>query len=222
MLHDHVSFYLDFRLNCDVLFVSYNCNDLSNKTMFYLCMFRLIFISVLFICVYRYGSSGSDMDDSGSDDYEWISKAMVLLHSNQNNLFASALVASMYCMTYVDKNEARTPAQSGFAWTMEMLASEKMFRMSATLLYQLHDLLVSTYGLQSSLHMNSIESLAMFLVVCGHGMSNSALHGIFKHSGETVSRKFEDVLICLVSMSEHYIRPIDPNFPTTHSRITND
>ena len=74
MLHDHVSFYLDFRLNCDVLFVSYNCNDLSNKTMFYLCMFWLIFISVLFICVYR---SGSNMDDSGSDDYEWISKAMV-------------------------------------------------------------------------------------------------------------------------------------------------
>ena len=120
MLHDHVSFYLDFRLNCDVLFVSYNCNDLSNKTMFYLCMFWLIFISVLFICVYRSGSSGSDMDDSGSDDYEWISKAMVLLRSNQNNLFASALVASMYYMTYVDKNEARTPAQSGFAWTMEM------------------------------------------------------------------------------------------------------
>ena len=88
--------------------------------MFYLCMFRLIFISALFICAYRSGSSGSDMDDSGSDDYERISKAMVLLRSNQNNLFASALVASMYYMTYVDKNEARTPAQSGFAWTMEM------------------------------------------------------------------------------------------------------
>jgi len=38
--------------------------------MFYLCMFRLIFISALFICAYRSGSSGSDMDDSGSDDYE--------------------------------------------------------------------------------------------------------------------------------------------------------
>ena len=97
-----------------------------------------------------------------------------------------------------------------------------MFRMSATLFYQLHDLLVSKYGLQSSLHMNFIESLAMFLVVCGHGMSNSALHGIFKHSGETISRKFEDVLVCLVSMCEHYIRPIDPNFSTTHSRISND
>jgi len=68
---------------------------------------------------------------------------------------------------------------------MEILAtpggSEKMFRMSATLFYQLHDLLVSKYGLQSSIHMNTIESLAIFLVVCGHGMSNSALHGIFKH-----------------------------------------
>jgi len=151
---------------------------------------------------------------------------MSLFRSNQNNVFATALIAAKYYMTYLDKNEARTPAQSGFAWTMEILAtpggSEKMFRMSATLFYQLHDLLVSKYGLQSSIHMNTIESLAIFLVVCGHGMSNSALHGIFKHSGETISQKFEDVLICLVSMSEHYIRPIDPNFPTTHSRITND
>jgi hypothetical protein len=60
----------------------------------------------------------------------------------------------------------------------------------------------------------------MFLVVCGHGMSSSALHGIFKHFGETISRKFEDVLVCLVSMCEDYIRPINPNFSTT--RIGND
>jgi hypothetical protein len=133
-------------------------------------------MSVLFIGVYRSDSSGSDTDGSGSDDNERVSKTMLLLRSNQNNLFATGLVAVKYYMTYLDKNEARTPAQSGFAWTMEILMtpgeSEKMFRMTATLFHQRHDLLVSTYGLQSSLHMNSIESLAMFLVVCGHGMSN--------------------------------------------------
>jgi hypothetical protein len=49
--------------------------------------------------------------------------------------------------------------------------SHKMFRMNAELFYKLHDLLVSSYGLESTLHMNSIESLAIFLVVCSHGMS---------------------------------------------------
>ena len=110
--------------------------------------------------LYRSDCSGSDTDDSGSDDYEQISKAMSLFRSNQNNVFATALISAKYYMAYLDKNEARTPAQSGFAWTMEILAtpggSEKMFRMSATLFYQLHDLLVSKYGLQSSIHMNTI------------------------------------------------------------------
>jgi hypothetical protein len=80
-------------------------------------------------------------------------------------------------------------------WTKMMLEcreSHKMFR-TAKHFYNLHDLLVSSYGLESSLHMNSIESLAMFLVVCGHGTSYG-LHGISKHSSETISRKFEEVL----------------------------
>ena len=70
--------------------------------------------------------------------------------------------------------------------------------------------------------MNSIESLAMFLLICGHGTSISALHGIFKHSTETISRKFDEVLMCLISMCKDYIRLIDLNFSTTHSRLTND
>jgi hypothetical protein len=94
--------------------------------------------------------------------------------------------------------------------------------MNAKLFYKLHDLLVSSFGLESTLHMNSIESLTMFLVVCGHGTSYSGLHGIFKHSSETISRKFEEVLNCMVPMTAAYIKPIDPNFSTTHTRIAND
>jgi hypothetical protein len=100
--------------------------------------------------------------------------------------------------------------------------SHNMFRMDASSFHMLHNLLVNKYGLESSLHMNSLEALAIFLVVCGHGTSFSALRGIFKHSRETFSRKFDDVLTCLVSICEDYIRPIDPNFSTTHPRISND
>jgi hypothetical protein len=100
--------------------------------------------------------------------------------------------------------------------------SNKMFRMNVKLFNKLHDLLVSTYGLESTGHMNSIESVAIFLLVCGHGTSYSALHGIFKHSSETISRKFAEVLNSMVAMASSYIKPIDPNFSTTHPRIAND
>ena len=169
----------------------------------------------------------SCLNDSGSSDAdEWASKTIELIRSVQNNLFASAVVAGKYFMTYHDKHETAMPGQSGYGWTLEKLntpgQSHKMFRMTASVFYSLHDLLVSTYGLKSSLHMNSIESLAIFLVVCGHGWSNSALHGVFKRSGETISRKFDEVLTCVVAMCQDYIRPIDPNFCTTHTRITGD
>jgi hypothetical protein len=83
-----------------------------------------------------------------------------------------------------------------------------MFRMNTSLFDKLHNLLESTYGLESSVHMNSMELLAIFLLVCGHGMSISSLHAILKDSTKTISQKFNDVLIYLVSMCEDYIRPI--------------
>src|SRR5688572_30667807 len=94
--------------------------------------------------------------------------------------------------------------------------------MNASLFYKLRDLLVGNYGLQSSLHMSSMESLAIFLLVCGQGTSNSGVDGIFKHSAEIISRKFVEALICMVAMSADYIKPIDPNFSTIHPRIRND
>jgi hypothetical protein len=141
----------------------------------------------------RSDSSSSDVDDDSNSDDEWLTKSMGFIQSTQNTLFGTTLLMSEYFLTYVDKNDARTLEQSGFGWTMETLKtpceSHKMFKMNAKLFYKLHDLLVSSYGLELSLHMNSIESLPMFLVVCGHGTSYSGLHGILRHSSETISRK---------------------------------
>jgi hypothetical protein len=129
-------------------------------------------------------------------------------------------------MTYHDKHPIRTPYQSGHGWTLEKLntpgESHKQFRMNAGLFYMLHDLLVDKYGLKSTIHMSSMESLAIFPLVCGQAMSNVAIDGIFKHSSETISRKFEEALICLVSMGTDYMRPVDHNFSNTHPRICND
>lgn len=77
-------------------------------------IFLYIFMSGLLIDVHRSDSSSTDMDKSGSNDNEWFSKTMVLLRCNHNSLFATDLVASMYYMIYVDKNDARIPEQTGF------------------------------------------------------------------------------------------------------------
>jgi hypothetical protein len=164
-------------------------------------------------------------DDETSDD-ERLTKTLSLLRSAQNCQFSTALICGKYFMTYYDKNHVRTPFQSGHGWTLKKLntpgESHKQFRMNAHLFYMLHDLLVDKYGLKSSIHMSSIESLAIFLLVCGQAMSNSVIDGIFKHSSETISRKIEEVLICMVAMGADYIRPVDPNFSNTHPRIIID
>ena len=75
-------------------------------------------MSVVYL-MYRSDSS-SQNTDSGSDD-DWTMKSMALMRATQNNLFATALVASKYFMTYHDKKDAITPQQSGLSWTLERL-----------------------------------------------------------------------------------------------------
>jgi hypothetical protein len=70
--------------------------------------------------------------------------------------------------------------------------------------------------------MNSLESLAIFLCICGQNRSNTSVQNIFKHSDETISRKIDGVLRCLIKMAKDYIRSEDRNFTTVHKRIRGD
>jgi hypothetical protein len=86
----------------------------------------------------------------------------------------------------------------------------------------LHKLLVERYGLKPSVHMSTEESLGILFFICSGNESNRKCQNRFKHSGETISRKFEDVLFCLMDMAKELIRPKDPNFHTMHRRIRDD
>ncbi|XP_039690638.1 uncharacterized protein [Medicago truncatula] len=44
----------------------------------------------------------------------------------------------------------------------------------------------------------------------------------FQHSGETVSRRFHDVLVACLSLSIEYIKPQDPLFRDSHAKIQSD
>lgn len=94
--------------------------------------------------------------------------------------------------------------------------------MNLTIFIDLHDLLVSTYDLRPSKYVSIHESLAIFLWVCGGNESNRRPQNRFKHSGETISKKFDEVLKCVVAVVKDDIKPKDPNFSTVHSRIIED
>lgn len=70
--------------------------------------------------------------------------------------------------------------------------------------------------------MSTFEALALFLYICGGCHSNQGAQNRFKHSGDTINRKFDLVLRSLVKMSKDFVQPKDPNFSTVHGRIRND
>jgi hypothetical protein len=137
-----------------------------------------------------------------------------------------AKLAEIYCDLYLHKAPPRVSIQTGIGWLQETLNTpgecHKMLRMNTEIFIDLHDVLVERYGLQPSKHMNTYEILAIFLFICSGCESNWRCQNKFKHSGETISRKFHEVLDCLVAMAEQYLRPTNPNFPTVHKRIRND
>jgi hypothetical protein len=173
----------------------------------------------------------SSESDSGGSNYsnEEHDEDVQLMHLHEmmiSNLASAVTVVEKYHTTYLDKNEPRTSILSGMGWVKETLRtpgeSHRMFRMNSTMFHNLHDLLVSTYGLKSTTHMSTFEALALFLYICGGCHSNRGPQNRFKHSGDTISRKFDLVLRSLVKMSKDFVRPKDPNFSTVHGRIRND
>jgi hypothetical protein len=98
----------------------------------------------------------------------------------------------------------------------------KMLWMNDEIFLDLHDVFVERYGLQPSKHMSTYEMFGIFLFICVGCESNRKGQNRFKHLGETISRKFHEVLDCVLAMARDYLRPTDPNFHTVHKRIWND
>ena len=127
---------------------------------------------------------------------------------------------------FLTKNPTRTSTTSGMGYMLELFRTpgecHSQLRMSLEIFDDLHKLLVERYGLKPSVHMSTEESLGILFFICSGNESNRKCQNRFKHSGETISRKFEDVLFCLMDMAKELIRPKDPNFHTMHRRIRDD
>ena len=143
-----------------------------------------------------------------------------------NLILGASEIALIYTDLYLSKNPPRTSGLSGMGWVLETLQTlgecHRQLRMSTEIFLDLHDLLVRRYELESSMHMGTKEMLAIFLYTVSGNESNRRGQNRFKHSGETISRKIDEVLNALMAMACDFIRPKNPNFPTTHKRIRDD
>ncbi len=66
--------------------------------------------------------------------------------------------------------------------------------------------------------MTADEQLGIFLFCIGHGVANSEIAETFQHSGETVSRHFNNVLRGIFMLKDEYLT-LPPNNSRVHPRI---
>ncbi|KAK3130330.1 hypothetical protein QOZ80_6BG0492010 [Eleusine coracana subsp. coracana] len=183
------------------------------------------------------GTGWSPINGTIVMDEEWWKKASAMsdsesdASSDDDDAFfhivtSAAKLANIYSDSYLDKAEPRTSIQSEMGWLNETLnppgECHKILRMNKEIFLDLHDTLVERYGLQPSKHMNTYEILAIFLFICARCESNRMGQNRFKHFGETINRKFHEVLESSIQMAKHYLRPTDHNFHSIHKRIRYD
>jgi hypothetical protein len=140
--------------------------------------------------------------------------------------YAAVAIACDYHIKYLLKQGNRFLYSHGWTWVRDTLntpgESYNMFRMESHAILKLEKLLVSKKWLHPSKEMTSLEALTMFLWACAHSETNRNIQNKFGKSGETVSRKFGEVLDSLCLLATEIIKPPDFNFIEIPSKIRND
>jgi len=161
--------------------------------------------------------------DDGDDDREYELERTRQLLGVAHDLAVLGYYGNLYSQKYLNKEPRRIPEQTGLEWVNEQLGNRKrcykMFRMYPDVFHELHNLLVSRYGLVSTRDMSSVECLAMFLWMVGGPQSFSQVENHFSRSTETIHRKFHMVLNCLNKLGKDNIKPVGRNFKDVHPRI---
>ncbi|XP_020258977.1 F-box protein At1g55000 [Asparagus officinalis] len=105
----------------------------------------------------------------------------------------------------------RTRPFSGHMLVEDMLAghsyrSYSCFRMSSEAILLLKNVLLDKNALRPTRYLSCNEQLCIFLYGISHALSNRVLAEIFQHSGETISRHFNNVLNAILSLKQEYIQ----------------
>ena len=66
-------------------------------------------------------------------------------------------------------------------------------------------------GLHDTLNVSVEEKVAIFLLIMGHGMKMRLIHSTYGWSLEPISRHFNEVLRCVLSLCHEFIKLPDPS-----------
>ena len=116
---------------------------------------------------------------------------------------------------------------TGMQWLIEILHGHwtrcvNMFRMDVPTFQNLCFKLENQYRLTASRRMCVFEKVGIFLYTIALGASNREVQERFQHSGETISRYFNEVLRSVCLLATDLIQPADPRFVNTPREIVNN
>ncbi|XP_042507398.1 uncharacterized protein LOC122083597 [Macadamia integrifolia] len=89
----------------------------------------------------------------------------------------------------------------------------EMLRMDKHVFYKFCDILRQKELLRDSAGVRIDEQLAIFLNIIGHNERNRVIQERFQHSGETISRHFNNVLKAIKSLSREFLQPPQATTP---------
>ncbi|KAI3823072.1 hypothetical protein L1987_04498 [Smallanthus sonchifolius] len=87
------------------------------------------------------------------------------------------------------------------------------FRMEKHVFYKLCDRLKAKGLLRHTSRIKVEEQLAIFLFIIGHNLRTRAVQELFRYSGETISRHFNNVLNAIIAISLEFFQPPGSKIP---------
>ncbi|XP_071713582.1 protein ALP1-like [Rutidosis leptorrhynchoides] len=87
------------------------------------------------------------------------------------------------------------------------------FRMDKHVFYKLCDILQAKGLLRHTNRIKIEEQLAIFMFIIGHNLRTRAVQDLFKYSGETISRHFNNVLNAIIAISLDFFKPPSSEIP---------
>ena len=172
-------------------------------------------------------SSDTDDDDDDDDSDEEGELFWEREFDDQKLILCTAGAIALYYNTYLYKEPCMDSYNTGMQWLTEILHGHwtrcvNMFRMDATTFQTLCFTLENQYGLKASRRMCVFEKVGIFLYTIALGASNREVQERFQHSGETISRYFNEVLRSVCSLATDLIQPADSGFVNTPREIVNN
>lgn len=134
------------------------------------------------------------------------------LELNEMELVAAAVGYYYYNCITKQPSRSLSPRRCGFM--TEMLNgpndfSREMLRMDKHVFHKLCDILRQRSLLRDTAGVMIEEQLTIFLNIIGHNERNRVIQERFQHSGETISRHFNNVLKAIKSLSREFLQPHD-------------